>query len=202
MGSTGPVSPPGWLTDSTTRLEKRGLREAHGGGLGGDGGAPQSTAEDRDAEASGPQGVFSQKGGEMKGHSQPPHGLVYWLMHYTPSMYTNINIAMYTFTWDLWPTQAPSLGRGPYGWHESGNLEEGRVLLPLSQHPQSVLSLCSSAGRAGPNTCGGWSPRGVSSDLPIWLSSQTLPRSSQPLCLSSPPGPGGGGCPCGAVWPP
>lgn len=77
VGSTGPVSPPGWLTASMTRLEKGGLREAHGGGWAGWRGTPKYSREDRDAEAE-PQGVFSQKGGEMKGHSQPPPHTVWF----------------------------------------------------------------------------------------------------------------------------
>ena len=40
-------------------------------------GTPKYSREDRDAEAE-PQGVFSQKGGEMKGHSQPPPHTVWF----------------------------------------------------------------------------------------------------------------------------
>lgn len=100
-----------------------------------------------------PRGVFSEGWGDERPQPAPPtHGLVYWLITHTPSMYTNINIAMYTFTWDLWPTQTPVSGSGALRGAGTRRREPGGGRGPaplLSQHPQSVLSLCSSAGRVG-----------------------------------------------------
>lgn len=135
----------------------------------------------------------------MKGESQAPptHGLVYWLITHThTSMYTNINIAMYTFTWDLWPAQAPVSGSGAYRGlaREGRNLEEGEVLLP-SSHSTPKASCPFAAALAG-QTPAAAGVQGISSDPPVWLSSQTLPRSpGLSLCVSRlPQGLEGGGC--------
>lgn len=174
--------------------EKEGLREAHGG-AGRGGGAPQSTAERTGTRSRAPRVFSSQKGGEMKGHSQPPPHTVWFIgsshthtKYVHKHKYRNVHIYM-------GPLAHPGsrLCRGPHAGagHEKAEPEEWRGPALLSQHPKAVLSLCSSAGRAGPNTCGRLSPRRP----PLGPSHLALlpdsSGSSQPLCLSSPPGPGG-----------
>lgn len=95
---------------------------------------------------------------------------------------------MYTFTWDLWPAQAPASGSGAYRGlaREGRNLEEGEVLLP-SSHSTPKASCPFAAAPAGQTPVAAGVP-GISSDPPVWLSSQTLPgpRVSASVSLVSP----------------
>lgn len=98
----------------------------------------------------------------MKGESQaPPHTRSGLLAHHTHThqyvhkhKYCNVHIYM-------GPLACPGSRLRVGGLQGAGTRRQeprgGRGPAPLlSQHPQSILSLRSSAGRA--NTCGGWSP--------------------------------------------
>lgn len=145
--------------------------------------------------------MFSWKGRGMKGESQATHTRSGLLAHYThtPSMYTNINTAMYTFTWDLCPAQAPGSGWGGLQGAGTGRQEPGGGRGPaplLSQHPQSISSLRSGAGRAGAKHL--W--RLESQASPLTLPSGSPPRLFPGPWVSArvsrlPQGLEGGGCP-------
>lgn len=118
----------------------------------------------------------------MKGERQATHTRSGLLVHHThtPSMYTNINTAMYTFTWDLCPAQAPGSGWGGLQGAGMGRQEPGGGRGPaplLSQHPQSILSLRSGAGQAGAKHL--WRLESQASPL-------TLPSGSPPRLFLGP----------------
>ena len=145
----------------------------------------------------------------MKGERQATHthtrsGLLVHHTH-TPSMYTNINTAMYTFTWDLCPAQAPGSGWGAYrGWYgKAGTWRRARSCSPpLTAPPKHLVPPQRRRPGRGQTPVAAGVP-GVSSDPPVRLSSQTLPGSlGLSLCVSRlPQGLEGGGCLCPAVSP-
>lgn len=125
------------------------------------------------------RGAFSERQGDERGDEGHTHSLVYWHISHTPNMYTNINIPMYTFTWDsqVTPQRLPHPGSVLGGGSQGAGMRRqepggGRGPAPLSsQHRQRVLSLLSGAGGQGPD------PSDPSAAAPSPASPRTL------LCL-------------------
>lgn len=112
--SWGRGSLPALLTKSTTAQQERPERNARRGrgdttGASGEhrGQKTLSTAEGEKAGTGRGTTGCSWKGREANGENKAARSLVYWLITHTASMYTNINIPMYTFTWDSQVTPRP-----------------------------------------------------------------------------------------------
>lgn len=144
----------------------------------------------------------------MKGHSQPPPHTVWFIgsshthtKYVHKHKYRNVHIYMGPLAH---PGSRLWVGGPTRGWHEkAGTWRRARSCSPpLTAPPKRPVPLQQCWPGRGQTPAVAGVP-GVSSDLPIWLSSQTLPGSlGLSLCVSClPQGLEGGGCPCPGASP-
>lgn len=207
VGSTGPVSPPGVADRLNDTPGERGAERSPRRGLGGVEGHPKVQQRGQGRRSRAPRGVFSEGWGDERPQPAPPHTVWFIGSSHTHTKYVHKhkyrNVHIY-----MGPLAHPGsrlwVGGPTRGWHEkAGTWRRARSCSPpLTAPPKRPVPLQQCWPGRGQTPAVAGVP-GVSSDLPIWLSSQTLPGSlGLSLCVSClPQGLEGGGCPCPGASP-